>query len=68
MVKFLEHMFANTLKGRPLLITIGIILYLWILWEKEKRERKKAQEEGRLRKGRNKKFKFRRCKHGRKHI
>ena len=44
MVKFLEDMFINTFKGWFLLITIGIIIYLWILWEKEKKERKKAQE------------------------
>jgi len=55
MVNFLKNMFVNTLKGWFLLITTGIILYLWILWKKEEKEWKMAPEEGRLRKGRNKK-------------
>jgi hypothetical protein len=66
MIKFLENMFVNTLKGWYLLITAGIMLYLWVLWKKRIGKRlKKREDQG---KEEIKKFKFRRYKHGRKYI
>ncbi|MFC2155293.1 hypothetical protein ACFLRB_02225 [Acidobacteriota bacterium] len=44
MIDFLETMFIKTWKGWFVLFLLGITVYMYVLWIKEKKERKKTRQ------------------------